>query len=426
MPPAGGDRDFSVVVFGATGVTGRNVAAYLAERGEQGELGWAAAGRDAEKVTRVLGEVGVSAPEVIVADVSDPASLLEMASRARVVLNLVGPYTLHGEPVIEACIASGAHYADLTGEIPFVRRMIDRHQEAAATAGVKVANVSGFEALPADLAVLLAAETARERWDEGLAAADLDADLPTPGGRVGAADIISGGTLQSSAEALDDEDAKLVVDPAALIENPALAERVREVSPIALAPRFDSEGEVIGPMMPAPFINPAVIHRTAAIVAAENGRAAEPFRYREGVVTPGGSSMVPLRYAAAAASAGLQAGFRTLVRSRPAVRRRAAAAMRRSLPASGFGPQGERLEEWRWRVAVNATTVGGRHVRIDVDAEGHPGYLATARMLGEAGLLLSEPGATPERSGFLTPAAALGTERIDRFERARVRFRVSS
>jgi short subunit dehydrogenase-like uncharacterized protein len=100
--------------------------------------------------------------------------------------------------------------------------------------------------------------------------------------------------------------------------------------------------------------------------------------------------------------------------------------MRRKLPASGFGPQGERLEEWRWGVAVNATTVGGHHVRVDVEAEGHPGYLATARMLGEAGLLLGEPGATPERSGFLTPAAALGTERLDRFERARVRFRVSS
>jgi short subunit dehydrogenase-like uncharacterized protein len=268
MSQSNGDRDLSVVVFGATGVTGRNVAAYLAERAEGEELRWAAAGRDPAKVTRVLAEVGVSAPEVIAADVADPASLRAMAARARVVLNLVGPYTLHGEPVIEACIAAGAHYADLTGEMPFVRRMIDRHQDAAAKAGVKIVNVSGFEALPADLAVLLAAETARERWDEGLSTADLDADLPTPGGRVGAADIISGGTLQSSAEALDDDDAGLIVDPAALIEDPALAERVREVSPIALAPRFDSEGDVIGPMMPAPFINPAVIHRTAAIIAA--------------------------------------------------------------------------------------------------------------------------------------------------------------
>ena len=92
-----------------------------------------------------------------------------MASRTSVVLNLVGPYTLHGEPVIEACIASGAHYADLTGEIPFVRQMIDAAQERAEKAGVKIVNVSGFEALPADLAVALAADTARERWSEELA-----------------------------------------------------------------------------------------------------------------------------------------------------------------------------------------------------------------------------------------------------------------
>ena len=87
-----------------------------------------------------------------------------MASRARVVLNLVGPYTLYGRPVIEACVAGGAHYADLTGEIPFVRQMIDAFDDRAAQAGVKLVQVCGFESLPPDLAVLLAAETARDRW----------------------------------------------------------------------------------------------------------------------------------------------------------------------------------------------------------------------------------------------------------------------
>ena len=113
---------------------------------------------------------------------------------------MVGPYTLYGEPVIEACIAGGAHYVDLTGEMPFVRRMIDAADERAAAAGVKIVNTSGFEALPPDLIVLLAAETARERWSEELATADLDADLPIPKGGVKLSDIISGGTLQSLAE----------------------------------------------------------------------------------------------------------------------------------------------------------------------------------------------------------------------------------
>src|SRR5207244_8193898 len=139
---------------------------YLAERAGETGARWAAAGRDPDKVQRVLGEIGVTAPATIVADVDDPASLAAMASRTQVVLNLVGPYTLYGRPVIEACVENGAHYADLTGEIPFVRQMIDAFAGRAARARVKVVQVCGFESLPPDLAVLLAAETARDRWGE--------------------------------------------------------------------------------------------------------------------------------------------------------------------------------------------------------------------------------------------------------------------
>jgi len=421
------ERDLSVVVFGATGVTGRRVAAYLAERAGEVGASWAVAGRDPAKLERVLAEIGVSAPEVLVADVDDPASLATMASRTRVVLDLVGPYTLYGEPVIEACVANGSHYVDLTGEIPFVRRMIDAFHERATAAGVKIVEICGFEALPPDLAVLLAAETARERWGEELAAADVDVVVNQPSGRLGPADLISGGTLQSMAEAVGDEDAAAVVDAAALIPDPATADAVRRRSPIALAPRVNARGDAVAPMTPIPFINPAVIHRTWVLLAAERGAAAgEPLRYREGIGIPGAAATLPLRYAAAGALGGVQAGFRGLSRSRPAVRERAAALMRRALPSSGFGPSGERLEEWSWQLTADARTVGNRHLRIDAFADGHPGYLTTAKLLGEVGLLLAEQGGTPERAGCLTPAAALGTANLGRFERAGARFAVSS
>ena len=148
------ERDLSVVVFGASGITGRGVAAYLAGRATDSDFRWAVAGRDPAKVERVLDEVGCKPPEILIADVGDPASLAAMAARARVVLDLVGPYTLYGTPVIEACIENGAHYVDLTGEIPFVRRTIDAFHGRAEEAGVKVVQVSGFEALPPDLCVL--------------------------------------------------------------------------------------------------------------------------------------------------------------------------------------------------------------------------------------------------------------------------------
>ncbi|HEX6689066.1 MAG TPA: saccharopine dehydrogenase NADP-binding domain-containing protein [Solirubrobacterales bacterium] len=420
------DKDLSVVVFGASGVTGRRVAAYLAERAGEVGASWAVAGRDPARIERVLDEIGVAAPETIAADVADPASLAAMAARTRVVLDLVGPYTLYGEPVIEACVANGSHYVDLTGEIPFVRRMIDAFHDRAAAAAVKVVQVSGFEALPPDLAVLLAAETARERWNEELSEADLDVATQQPAGRLGPADLISGGTLQSMAEALGGEGAAEVPDPAALIPDPELAAAVRHRSPIELTPRFNGRGEAIAPMTPIAFINPAVVHRTVALSAAERGVDPEPLRYREGIGIPGGPATLPLRYAAAGALSGAQAGFRALTRARPSVRDRSAKLMRKVLPSSGFGPSGSRLEEWSWQVAVDARTVDGHHVRVEVDADGHPGYLATARILGEAGLLLGEDGATPERAGCLTPAIALGTGQLDRFERAGARFSVSS
>ena len=419
------DKDLSVVVFGASGVTGRRVAAYLAERADEVGASWAVAGRDAAKLEHVLGEIGVAAPETIAADVGDPASLAAMAARTRVVLDLVGPYTLYGTPVIEACVENGAHYVDLTGEMPFMRDTVDAFHDRAAAAGVKIVQTCGFEALPPDLAVLLAAETARERWDEDLAEIDVDIVTRQPAGRIGPQDLISGGTLQSMAEALAVENAAQVADPAALITDPELAAKVRRRSPIALTPRTNARGDVIAPMTPIAFINPAVIHRSVALLAAERG-GGEPLRYREGIAVPGGNATLPLRYAAAGALAGMQAGFRGLTSAGPAVRQRSAAFMRKVLPSSGFGPSGAKLEEWSWHLTADGRTAGGRYVRVDLDADGHPGYLTTARLLGEVGLLLAEDGATPERAGCLTPATALGTQSLARFERAGARFAVSS
>jgi short subunit dehydrogenase-like uncharacterized protein len=420
------ERDLSVVVFGASGITGRRVAAYLAERAGEDGFNWAVAGRDAAKLARVLGEVGCTPPETIAADCADPASLGAMAARTRVVLDLVGPYTLYGRPVIEACVENGAHYMDLTGEIPFVRRIIDDFHERAAEAGVKVVEVSGFEALPPDLGVALAAETARERWGEELAEADAIITSQQPAGRIGAADIISGGTLQSLAEAIGADGAEEVTDPAALITDAGAAEQVRAVSPITVAPRASAGGDAIAPMTPAAYINPAVIQRSAYLAAAERGDGFKPFRYREGMAVPGSAATLPLRYAAAATLSGVQAAVVALSRAQPSIRTRASGLLRRVLPSSGFGPTGDRLEEWSWQLAVDARTEGGHYVRVDLDADGHPGYLATAKMLGEAGLMLSEDGVTPDRGGCLTPAAAIGTGALDRFERAGLRFRVAS
>jgi short subunit dehydrogenase-like uncharacterized protein len=182
---------------------------------------------------------------------------------------------------------------------------------------------------------------------------------------------------------------------------------------------------VIGSMAPAAFINPAVIHRTAALSAAKRGVPFEPFRYREGVALSGHPATLPARYAAAGAICGSQLLVRMIARSSPTVRERAANTLRSVLPSSGFGPDADRLEPWRWRFHVEARTAGSHELTVDVEAGGHPGYLATARMLGEAGLMLADDGTTPDGAGCLTPAIALGTGGLDRFERAGMRFSIA-
>jgi short subunit dehydrogenase-like uncharacterized protein len=415
-------REFDVTVFGATSVTGRRVAAYLGERSGHTGLRWAAAARDPDKLERVLSEEGIDPTATILADVGDRESLRAMAERASAIVNLVGPYARYGEPVIEACVEAGCHYLDLTGEIPFVRRIIDRYDAPARDAGVKVVQVCGYEALPPDLGVLLALEAARERFGEGLAEVELEAAYTRwPPGPLRPSDTMSGGTMQSMAEAAGDPDAALLTDPGALIDDPVAVDAVRARSPIRFGLRRGASGALVAPMLPFAFINPAVIQRTAALVAAERGEDFEPFAYREGVALTAGA-LRPLRSTAAGIMTGLQMAMAAASRARPAIRSRASAAMGRALPSSGFGPAAGRLEPWRWRLPILARTTGGHRIEIEIDGEGHPGYMATARMLGEAGTMVAEPGMTPDQFGCLTPATALGSEAIDRFKYARIRF----
>src|SRR5687767_7490297 len=167
------ERDIDVTVFGATSVTGRQVAKYLAKRAAQDGKAWAAAARSPAKLDSTLADVGVADATTIAADVSDSGSLKAMAEGTKVVLNLVGPYTSYGRPVIDACVAGGAHYVDLSGEMPFVARTTRDVHTGAEAAGVKVIQVCGFESLPPDMGVALAAHAARDRHGEDLSSAEV-------------------------------------------------------------------------------------------------------------------------------------------------------------------------------------------------------------------------------------------------------------
>jgi short subunit dehydrogenase-like uncharacterized protein len=414
------ERDIDVTLFGATSVTGRQVAKYLSQRAAGLSATWAAAARSPEKLATTLDDVGVEGATTIAADVTDPASLKAMAERTKVVLNLVGPYTSYGRPVIDACVAGGAHYVDLSGEMPFVARTTRDVHAGAEAAGVKVVQVCGFESLPPDMGVALAAHAARERHGEDLSSAEVTIrTLQMPPGLPRPTDIVSGGTMQSLAQAIGEDDAERLLDPSCMVFDEARCEEIRRTSPITLGPRRSQDGAVISPMAPSAFINPAVIHRSAAL----SDRPV--FVYREGMAIDGGLASLPFRYAAAGALSGVQVASGAAAGARPAFRKRASAVLTRVLPDSGFGPSPDRLEQWRWRMDVNGSTESGDAVHVRIDADGHPGYLATSRMMGEAGLILADEELATDRAGCLTPSVALGVASAERFDAAGLRFRVA-
>jgi short subunit dehydrogenase-like uncharacterized protein len=419
-----------VVLFGATGVTGGNAVPHLLSRSRALGLTVAVAGRDPQRLHQQLSHhVGRGLPpEVIEADLDDPGSLAEMALRARVVVNAVGPYARSARPVIGACVANGADYLDMTGEVDVVAAMIDEFGEAAHDAGVRIVQAAGYEALPFDLAVLAAAESAGRRGSR-LASVDVITSAQLPPGMPRPSDGVSGGTWASTVSAVRDGDLPELLDPACLVDDPAHAEVIRRSSPLGLLPRLVGTS-VLVPQVPSPFTNPPVIHRTQELLRSEGGRtaalAASPtLRYREGIALGDGLLTLPAQIAVAAPVGALTTGVRLFARLAPRpVRRAAATAMEALGPGAGDGPEDDRLEGWRWRLEVIGTAQDGGTERVVVDADGHPGYLATSRLVSEAALQLADPDArTPDRTGHLTPAVALGTAELARYAEAGVRFR---
>jgi len=163
------ESDFDVIVWGASGFTGRLVAGYMHETyGETENLSWAMAGRSENKLQQVRQEIaGDKAQQIpiIVADSNDVDSLTAMLARTNVVCSTVGPYARYGAALVDACVKSGTHYCDLTGEVHWMRRMIDAHQTGAEESGAKIVHTCGFDSIPSDLGgAFPAAGNAEKAW----------------------------------------------------------------------------------------------------------------------------------------------------------------------------------------------------------------------------------------------------------------------
>ena len=394
------EREHDVVVFGASGFVGRLTADYLAAHAPS-DLRIALGGRSAERLTAVregLGEVAADWP-VVVADTSDRDAVRELAQSVRVVATTVGPYARYGLPLAAACAKAGTHYADLTGEVLFVRDSLRDNADAARASGARIVHSCGFDSVPSDIGVLLLAEQAMADGEGTLESTTLVVRSMRGG--------ISGGTIDSGramAEAIaaDRSLATVMMDPYSLSPDRD-AEPAAGPAPDAVRIRRDaSVGSWVGPFVMAPY-NTRVVRMSNALQDWSYGRT---FRYREAMAY-GDDLAAPLR--AVGVSAGLAIGIAGLAFGPTR------AVLDRFLPAPGEGPDEETRRNGGFDIEIRTRTTSGAVYRAVVAADGDPGYQATAVMLGESALALALDGdRLPPRAGVLTPASGIGVRLAER------------
>lgn len=411
--------DFDVVLYGPTGVTGREVARYLSRRAPVLGLRWAVAGRDRGRIQASLDLVEATPDGVLVADSTEEASVDAMVGSGRVVANLVGPYARHGEPVYAACARRGVHQFDLTGEIDWVRAMIARYDDEATASGAKIVPTSGFESIPFDLGSLFVAAALHRRTGDPVV--EIDAVVTTRSDEAARhlSDVVSGGTYMSMMDVfkrgIDDN----LRDPFTLDTSTSTVKGRYDGRPR----KHPATGQWTAPMIPAPFLNPPVVHRSASLLRDSGDPIFAPsFRYREGMAV---DSMVPAVMAApAAASMALtSAALVGLGGMRRSLRVPITRFLERIGPKAGDGPDVSILDSWSYSITLRATDARGATQDAVVSAQGHPGYKSTAMMIAEAALTLAQSDSdVPEGAGFLTPATALGLASLGRQAEAGLEF----
>jgi short subunit dehydrogenase-like uncharacterized protein len=397
-------RDHDVVVYGASGFAGALVARHLAAHAPAGAR-IALAGRSETKLTRLKAELGVDWP-VLVADAADEAALARMAASARVIVTTVGPFARYGLPLAHACAAAGTDYADLTGEVLFVRDSIDANHELARTTGARIVHACGFDSIPSDIGVHVL-----NRQVKADGAGDLtDTTLVVTSLRGG----MSGGTIdtirgQMEVMKKDRDRRRIAASPYSLSpDRPAEPDLGRQPDLVTLSgPEVDpSLRGTLAPFFMAPF-NTRVVRRSNALLSWSYGRT---FRYRE-VMSVGASALSPLL--AGGFKLGLGAAMLGLAVTPSAI-------LDRILPSPGTGPSERTRTTGHFTVDVFTRTTTGARYRSRVRAKGDPGYAATAVMLGESALALAfDRDRLPEsEGGVLTPATAMGDVLVDRLREA--------
>jgi short subunit dehydrogenase-like uncharacterized protein len=371
---------YDIVVFGASGYTGRLVAEYLQEEYANTGLKWAMAGRSLDKLASVRTALGIpDSVDLVSVDSDDAASVGQMVSDCKVVITTVGPYQLYGEELIKQCAEQGTDYVDLSGEPSWMHETIAQHSVAAKASGARIVHSCGFDSIPFDLGVYCLQQHAIAQTGKPIA---------TVKGRVRAMNgTFSGGTIASLRATVASAQAnpaiiKVLTNPFALTEGFTGPEQ-----PTGAAPQYDEELN----SWSAPFVMAAIntknIHRSNFLLGHQYG---EDFRYDEMLLTGDGEQgKAAAEYVAKDDSIG------------------------KSDLQPGEGPTQEERENGNYDALFAGQNCEGELMISSVQGDRDPGYGSTSKMLAEAAICLLENPALAS-GGLWTPAAAMGQALIDR------------
>ncbi len=379
------DREHDVVVYGATGFTGALTAQYLAEHGDTGTR-WAIAGRNRDKLEQTLERIGADVPTVI-ADSGDPKSLRAMTEAAKVVITTVGPYIEFGEPLVEACAATGTDYVDLTGEPEFMDLMYVRHHRAAARSGARIIHACGFDSIPQDLGAHFTVQQLPEDVPIAIEAYIRAGGQPS-GGTVASALGIMG--RFRSGQKVNRERRNL--------EPKTPGRRAR-----AIIGRPRRDGDTGWYLLPMPTIDPQIVR----LSAQSDPRYGPDFSYAPYIALK--------RLPVAVGMAGGVSALFALAQVAPARK------LISSRVPQGTGPSPEQREKGWFKVRFRGEADGHRVV-TEVSG-GDPGYGETSKMLAESALCLAHDD-LPQTAGQVTTANAMGDALRTRLTRAGITFEV--
>ena len=395
------NREYDVIVWGATGFTGRLVAEYLVESyGVGQDLKWAIAGRSAEKLASLAAVISPSQelPQLL-ADVNDPDSIYQLAQRTQVICTTVGPYALYGSVMVEACVKYGTHCCDLTGETPWMRKMIDQYRIEAERSGAKIVHTCGFDSIPSDMGVFFLQQRMSELY--AVQASEVKYRVVSSAGGV------SGGTIASMMNMMEEAKTdksifETMQDPYAL--NPLNQPRGLDGND-QMGAAYDADfAQWTGPFMMA-GINTRVVRRSNALLNYPYGRE---FRYSEAILTGTGAR----GYIKA-----LMVAFGTALTGLLAALGPTRALLKKVLPAPGEGPSEQARKQGHFSIELLGKHPSDalKNLRVSVTGDQDPGYGATSKMLAEAAVCLAVDNLVAG-GGFLTPASAMGDELVRRLQ----------